>query len=263
MYPKINHPLLSFQPRFADRYTFAVGQRTRVVSRSQIHLLNPVTGQPVDPIAVLFLLSPPLSPPPPEFCHWKGEKGEESAACHHGLARVGMRWREGGEGGRGAHAKRVKRRDESEGSAHARWRNNMVNSARQPSIHPTISWSIYFRTHATSYARHTHVTHRANRYACNTVRTCERARTAVHAGIGTDPGIGQLHLEHGDSRWSCARKKYVSPRFVLSPSLFLSRPNFSLFLLSNPSSVPVPGKVFAVGRIRYSISYSRNDPIKM
>ena len=97
----------------------------------------------------------------------------------------------------------------------------MVNSARQPSIHPTISWSIYFRTHATSYARHTHVTHRANRYACNTPRTCERARTAVHAAIGsgTCSATGELHQEHGNSRWSDVRKRYV-PQNLRGPLSF-------------------------------------------
>lgn len=89
MYPKINHPLLAFQPRFADHYTFAVGQRTRVVSRSQIHLLNPVTGQPVDPIAVLFfslLLFPLLPPKFPIEKEKKAKKVRRAITVWQGLA---------------------------------------------------------------------------------------------------------------------------------------------------------------------------------
>lgn len=179
-------------------------------------------------------------------------------------SRSGKGWHEVAGGGRGRE-RRTREKGETKGRkrglgacALTQQYGEFCEAAQYPPDHQLINILPHTR-----HVIRAHVTHRANRYACNTVRTCERARTAVHAGIGTDPGIGQLHLEHGDSRWSCARKKYVSPRFVLSPSLFLSRPNFSLFLLSNPSSVPVPGKVFAVGRIRYSISYSRNDPIKM
>lgn len=125
MYPKINHPLLSFQPRFADHYTFAVGQRTRVVSRSQIHLLNPVTGQPVDPIAVLFslLLFPLL---PPNFAIEKEKKAKKvrrAITVWQGLA-----W----GGGRG----------EREGEAHTRkgWNEGTKARARRMRADATIWW---------------------------------------------------------------------------------------------------------------------------
>lgn len=242
MYPHIVKLITSNTPsNHGSRVnTFAVGgQRIRKFISS-----TPLRGSPLtlSPSYSFFL-------PPERFFHWKGEKGEESAACHHGLARVIVRWR---------------------GEAHTRkgWNEGTKARARRMRADATIWWILrgspvstrpsadqYTSAHTPRHTRGTRMSRivrtvtrvtlceRVNVHEPLCTRISGRIQESVNFTWNTGTRGGAVHARSTFRLDLCSLYLYLSLSFSSSPIFFSFQ-----FLIS---FVPISGKV---GRIRYSIS---------